>query len=173
MDIGAINKIIQGSDGEIVWEIDRNEGTHIYQGEKLAERILDVAIEIEPEQWKIFYKIVKTISIEDVNGKDCYKVYFTPFAGFERIRYYDKESYLIIKEERIIKKDKGISKEVFSFEDYEDYDGYLHPKTTKRDINGNPELATITTVRCIKNNIDMPEGIFDPPEEIKALIKQK
>lgn len=170
-DMGAINKTIEGTDGEIVWKIDRREGVHIFKGKKLAERLLALAFEEDPDNWKKMYKDIKTKGFEDVNNRVCYKVVFISHSGLKKTRYYDKENNLMLKEEWEKVTDKEIEKEVFFYEDYQDYDGFLQPKITKRYIYGEKEFFVTETINRIKNNIEMPEGIFDPPEEIKTLIK--
>ena len=47
--------------------------------------------------WRDVYKKAETTGVEQVDGKDCYKVVLTPGEGSPITRYYDKQSNLLVK----------------------------------------------------------------------------
>ena len=99
---------------------------------------------------------MKTEGIEQINGKDCYKVVKTTEMDFTRTVYYDKESFLIVK----ITRDNNKAGQYY--EDYRKVNGILFPF---KKMGG--EIIIYEKIEC---NIEMPEGIFDIPEEIKAIM---
>lgn len=111
---------------------------------------------------------MKTEGIEQINGKDCYKVVKTSEKDTERIVYYDKKSFMIIKTTVNL---QGNSKSEVYNEEYKKINGILFPYKTVFFING--QKNSEYTNEKIELNIKMPEGIFDMPEEVKAIMNKK
>ena len=118
------------------------------------------------------YKSMKTEGIERINGKDCYKVVKIPEKGSETTVYYDKKSFLIVKEMSYFKPpQRGSIKIETYYEDYRKINGILF--SFKTVVFNNGKWVGETTYEKIELNIEMPEGIFDIPEEVKAIMDKK
>ena len=166
-DLGEIGKIKSGSDGDVVWEISPITGTRVLEGEERVAKLLDNQFD-GPDAWKVSYNSVKTEGIEDVNGKACYKVVLTPHELSPRVAYYDRESFLIAKYVTKVKTQIGTYKlDVFP-EDYKKVGDILSPHKISYFAMG--QLVQTITIESIDYNIEMPEGLFDLPEEIKRLV---
>ena len=122
-----------------------------------------------PDAWKTSCKSVKTEGIDDVNGKACYKVVLTPHELSQRLLYFDKESFLAVKYVMEVKNPSGTFKLDAFLEDYRKAGDILSPHKINYFLMG--QLVQIITFESIENNIDMPEGIFDIPEQKKAIMK--
>ena len=167
MDMGPSGKIKSGSDGKVAWEISPFTGIRVFEGEELAIRLLRNAFD-GPDAWKGLYKSVITEGIEDVNERTCYKVVFTPKQGPPRINYYDKETFLILKTARGTKNLSGVySTEIF-MEDFKKTGEILSAHKIIRYRMG--KVTDIGVVKSIETNIEMPEDLFDLPEEIQKIV---
>jgi hypothetical protein len=167
VNTGTRGKAKYGSDGKVFWVISPVTGTRVLEGEQSANRLLDYMFD-GPDAWKVFFESVKTEGIEDVNGRACYKVVFTPNQGSPRINYYDKKSFLLVKQINEAKNQSGTNKIETFFEDYKKSGGILSAHKYTKYVMG--QVMEVGVVKRIETNIDMPEGIFDLPEEVKKLI---
>jgi hypothetical protein len=167
-DLGAMGKRESGSDGKIAWEINPLSGARLLEGEQLALKLLENSFD-GPDAWKKIYKSVTNEGVEDVGGKECYKVLFIPKEGSPRITYYDKETFLANKIAYEAYTDQGTSQAEIHFLDYEKMGKILTPQKIQVYLNG--QLYEDVTIDNVETNIEMPEGTFDLPEEIKALLK--
>ena len=59
-----------GSNGKIAWTIHPQNGARLFEGVELSSRLLAAKF----DQPDVPYKSMKTEGIEQINGKDCYKV---------------------------------------------------------------------------------------------------
>ena len=148
-----------GSNGKIAWA-----GTHLLEGDELSNFLLATKFD-GLDGPDVPYKSMKTEGIERINGKDCYKVVKTPEEGSERIVYYDKKSFLIVK----ITTHGNIKIERY-IEEYQKINDILFPY--KRVSFWNGQKYEEITWEKIELNIEMPEGIFDIPEEVKAIMNK-
>lgn len=169
-DLGTMGHERSGSDGKIAWVISPFSGTRIFEGEELANRLLDWAFN-GPDGYDTSYKMMKTEGIEEINGKICYKVVKIPAEGSTRITYYDKESYLIVKTIADAKSPQGTFKVESYFEGSQKVNDIIFPHKINIFIMGQAYNELIYDK--IELNTEMPEGIFDMPEEIKAIMKKK
>ena len=87
-----MGKVREGSNGKIAWVISPFEGTRLLEGDELSNYQFDGL-----DGPDVPYKSMKTEGIEQINGKDCYKVVKIPEKGTERTVYYDKKSFIIVK----------------------------------------------------------------------------
>ena len=146
-----------GYNGKIAWSINPHSRTRLrlYEGDDLSRRLFLSQFD-GLDGPDVSYKSMKTEGIEQINGKDCYKVVKTTEMDFTRTVYYDKESFLIVK----ITRDNNKAGQYY--EDYRKVNGILF---AFKKMGG--EIIIYETIEC---NIEMPEGIFDIPEEIKAIM---
>ena len=151
-----------GSNGKIAWTID-HRGARLFEGDELSMRLFGAKF----DQPYVPYKSMKTEGIEQINGKDCYKVVKTPDNGTEKIVYYDKKSFMIVKTTINM---QGNNKIENYNEEYKEIKGILFPYKVVSFINGK-KLEEMTQEE-IELNIEMPESIFDIPEEIKAIMNK-
>jgi gamma-glutamyltranspeptidase/glutathione hydrolase len=170
VDRGTRGKDKYGSDGKIAWDISLLSGTRVLEGEQLANRLLDYMFD-GPDAWKSFFESVETEGIEDVNERPCYKVVFTPNQGSPRINYYDKKSFLLVKQINEAKDQGGTYKIETFLEDYKKAGEILSAHKFTDYAMG--QVIYVSVVKSIETNIEMPEGIFELPEQIQKILQSK
>ena len=160
----------EGSNGKMAWELNPVSGTRLFEG-RLLPHILRHHLFDGPDGPNTHYKSMKTEGIEQINGKDCYKVVKTPEKGTERIVYYDKESFMTVKTITDNISPQGTYKFEAYFEEYQKINNILFPYKIVRFSMGQKVDELI--FEKIEHNIEIPENIFDIPEEIKAIMNKK
>ena len=169
-DMGTMGITRAGSDGKMAWEVSPFSGTRLREGEELSNTLIEYMFH-GPDGPDVPYKTMKTEGIEQINGKDCYKVVKTPEKGTERIVYYDKKSFMIVKTSIDDISPTGTFKLERYIEEYQKINNILFPY--KIAIFIMDQRFYEITFEKIELNIEMPESIFDIPEEIKAIMNKK
>jgi hypothetical protein len=168
IELDGIGKIESGSDGVIAWDNSAIQGARIKDGSEKADALRDGTFNATLF-WQKLYAKIETTGSEKVGDHDCYKVVFTPAEGSPNTEYFDKQSGLLIKTASTRKTSMGeISSEVFS-EDYRKEGEILAPHKMVNKIG--PQEVQIT-VKSLEFDTDLPKDRFDPPEEVKALLKK-
>jgi len=160
----------EGSNGKMAWDVNSLE-TRLFEGDALANVLMRDIFD-GPDGTDARYKSMKTEGIEQINGKDCYKVVKTPEEGTERIVYYDKKSFMIVTTIEYFKGPPlGNNKFETYIEEYQKINNILFPYKDVTFLNG--QKNSEGTTEKIELNIEMPEGIFDIPEEVKAIMRKE
>lgn len=161
-------KIENGCDGDTVWELSAMRGPQIKEGEERAAALhfnmMDRFV-----YYKTAFKSVKTTDKKDVDGATCYVVEAVPESGALQTLYFDADSHLLVKMDTEIKNPMGVIPVSSTLSDYKAIDGVKIPHKTVMTMMGQERVITTTKT---ENNVDIPAGTFDLPEEIKQL-KQK
>lgn len=167
MELDGIGKIETGIGGGIAWEKSAILGPRVKSGEEKAQSIR-VGTFNAPIKWKSLYSKVETTGSDTVSGEDCYKVVLTPAEGKPETMFFSKKSGLLLKASTTAVTQMGdVPVEVIAA-DYKDFDGVLTP--TKSTQKGAGQEFTMT-IQSVQVNVEIPAGRFDPPADVKALVK--
>jgi hypothetical protein len=167
IDIQGIGKVREGSDGTVAWSLSAMQGPRVKDGDEKAGAMQAARFNAELN-WRDVYK-AETTGIEQVDGKDCYKVQMTPKEGMPMTRFYDKQSFLLVKMVMTVKNPMGeIPVESF-VGDYRKEGAILMPHKVAQKAAGQ-EIAI--TIDSVKYNAEIPKDKFEPPDEIKAMLKK-
>jgi hypothetical protein len=164
----AFGTIESGSNGEVQWEKSMMTGPKIKEGEEKAVADRQGAFNLML-RWKDFYTSAETVGVDTLDGRPCWKVVMTPEVGEPETSWFDTETHLLVKSAMTMNSDMGsISMEVFS-SDYREVDGVLMAFEARQVLMGMQEM--ILTTENVEFNVDIPEGTFDLPEDIKSLME--
>jgi predicted Zn-dependent peptidase len=110
------------------------QGKKALEGEEL-ESMKDEAVMNKELEYKVLGYILKLQSIEDVNGKDAYKVAITDPKGNVSYDYFDIESKFKVYTTSTEKGPDGSEMESYSeLGDYREVDGIKYPFTRSRNM---------------------------------------
>jgi outer membrane lipoprotein-sorting protein len=178
MTAAALGTISQGCNGEAAWSISDMQGPVVEQGAALENRLRDSRLD-RMVYWKQAYQSVECRAIEKVRDRECYKVVFTPLpyqAGELKDAetslltvYFDKESWLPLKIESNIITEAGTIDVTAFLSDYRDVDGIKIAWRTELELMGQSRVMEIESV---KQNVELAADQFDPPPEIRKLLKK-
>ena len=168
-DFPGIGKMEEGTDGKVAWSVSAIQGARVKEGEEKAAAIRAANGENKFLNWKQFYKSIENKGVESIDGKDCYKIVFTPTEGKPEIEYYDKSSGLIVKQAAAVTTPMGEVPVTTVVDDYRKEGDILMPHKLRQTAAGQTFEITIDSVQF---NPEFPKDRFDPPAEVKALLKK-
>jgi hypothetical protein len=167
IDIQGIGKVKEGTDGKVAWSLSAMQGPRVKDGEEKAGALQAAKFNAELH-WRDTYK-AETTGVEQIDGKDCYKVQLTPKEGMPMTRFYEKDSYLLVKMVMTVKNPMGEIPVESYVSDYRKEGAILMPHKVTQKAAGQEIAITIDNV---KYNVEIPKDKFDPPDEIKAMLKK-
>lgn len=169
IDLGALGKSSQGSDGKVAWEVSALMGERVLEGDELDDTLLRALF--NPEiRWKDRVAKVECTGVEDIDGKPAYKLVLTPKKGKPMTEWYDKVSHLQVKNQTTTKGPMGELTVDNYPSDYKKVDGILIPFVSKQKVFTQEIIFKLDEV---KQNVDLPEDTFKLPEPIQAILKKK
>jgi len=162
-----IGKIEKGVSGDVVWEKSIMTGPIIKEGAERENTLRSSAFE-RYVYWRDSFAKVELEGEETVGGIDCWIVVLTPEAGEPLKMFYEKESGLLARVDTVTDTEMGKVPVEAYLSDYREAGGIKAAYKVVIKVLGQERVFTTTS---IENNVDMPEGVFNLPEEIKALQK--
>jgi zinc protease len=142
------------------------QGPRVKEGEEKDVALL-MARSDGDVNWRSLFTRVETVGVEDVNGKECYKLMLTPKAGKPITRFYDKQSTLLLKSVMTMATAMGEVTVESTFDDYRKEGDILSPHKVGNKAMGQQFSITIDK---IEYNAAIPPSKFDLPDEIQALL---
>ena len=164
--IPGLGEMMEGFDGTNAWSLSPMTGPSVHQGKQLEERRFDSEYYGElktPER----YESMTTLEKTTLEGRAVYKVRLVRKGGGEDIEFYDVESGLKAGSTNTRETPMGTITATTVETDYKKFDNLLIPTRIKQSGMGVEQVMTITSVEF--DTVDSKS--FDPPAQIKALIK--
>jgi hypothetical protein len=168
IELDGIGKIEQGTVDGVAWDKNAMTGPHVKSGEEKTQSLRDATFN-SALNWRSVYAKAETAGVETIDGEECYKVILTPADGKPVTSYYQKKSGLAVKQTMIVVSQMGESPVEAVMSDYKDFGGILTPTKMIQKAAGQEFSITILS---LKANEEIPADKFDPPAEIKALLKK-
>lgn len=169
IDLGGIGKMESGTIDGVAWQNSAMTGAQIKSGEEKAQSLREATFNAIVN-WRDLYPKVETQGVETIDGEECYKVVLTPAVGKPVTEYFQKKSGLVVKRATIaVTQQMGEVPVEFIVGDYKDFGGVLSPTKMTQKVMGQEVTITIDNVKV---NEPIPGEKFDPPAEVKALLKK-
>lgn len=166
--IEGVGKIEEGAYNGKAWENSAVMGPRIKSGAENEDALRDSLFNM-PLNWRKVYK-AETAGVESVNGEDAYKVVLTPLGeGNGQTMYLSKKTGLVLKTMRKAASPMGEISIDATPSDYKTFEGILYPSKIMQNAMGNQISLTMVS---LKANEDIPKEKFEPPADIKKLMKQ-
>jgi len=169
VDFPGIGTMQEGTDGKIAWSSSALEGARLKEGEEKAMAMRAASSEAKFLDWKKLFKSVETAAIEDVDGKLCYKLILTPLSGKPETEYYEKATGLLVKETATVVMPMGEVPVSMKIGSYSKEGEILMPHSLQQSLAGQKIDIAIESVAI---NPDFPPKRFEPPADVRALVKQ-
>ncbi len=157
-----------GSDGDIHWRMHNQATTTVSQGEEREADIRGATFNGFLE-WETLYDKVECVGIEEVDGRECFKVERTPASGQADFVYYEKKTGLPIMAETVRDGENGKILTQRTSEDFREVNGVMVSFRQVRRVNG--EVAVTWTWDTIEFNVDIPADKFEPPASAKEAAR--
>lgn len=172
IDLPRIGTIRQGvtADG-IVWSTHPSDGPRLLTDDEAAG--VRRTLSLDPNITLDGYRNVDVVDLVPLNGRPSYRMDLTSMTGVREQRFFDVESGLLVRTLATTPATRpsllpgGITVATF-FSDYADVPPIRLPLRVRQGIAGlSPELI----LKRVEHNVDLPDDLFAPPAEVKALMK--
>jgi len=164
-----IGKVEKGTDGETAWELSTMTGPQIMKGAQKADFLRDAVLD-RLAHWRDEFVAAESAGTEAVGETECYKVVLTQRDGPPMTLFLDRESYLTVKMTMDLETPMGVVPMETFPGDFRKVDGLLLAHSGRVKLAGQERSMT---VHSIEHNVDLPAGLFEPPEEILALVNKE
>jgi hypothetical protein len=166
ISLGGIGEVIDGFDGTHGWILQPLTGPMLAEGKELADKKFDSDYYNDLHEEGRFVSM-KTLEKTTFDGRPCYKVSLTRKEGGDDIEYYDVETGL--RAGAVISRESpmGTITATQVVADYKKFGNVLVPTTMKQTLMNVEQVVKITSFEF--DNV--PPSTFEPPAQIKALIK--
>ena len=166
INLGGIGDLFEAFDGIHAWSISPMTGPMLTQGKELEEKKFDADFYSDLHD-PARYTSMKTVEKTTFEGRPCYKVSLVKKDGGEDIEFFDaatglKAGAMLTRESQM-----GPVTATQVLSDYKKFGDLLLPTTMKQTQMGVDQLVKVTSIEF--DNV--PPATFDPPAQIKALIK--
>lgn len=168
-EIAQIGKILQGSDGETVWESNVMMGTRILKGAERAAFLRGMRFNADYDYENLF-KSMKTVGVENVGGRPAYAVEVVNPDDTKETRLFDKETGLLVGMRATTTSQMGDIKSETTFSDYRDVQGI---KVPFKFVVMAMQTEMVTTIDKIELDATIPAERFDLPDDVKALLAKQ
>jgi hypothetical protein len=166
INLGGVGDLVEGFDGTHGWMLQPMTGPMLKEGKELSEKKFDADFYSDLKEPDKFASM-KTLEKTTFEGRPCYKVSLVRKDGVEDIEYYDVETGLKAGASGTRESPMGAITATQMLSDYKKFGDLLVPTTMKQTAMGVEQVLKVTSVEY--DNV--PPSTFEPPAQIKALIK--
>jgi len=168
IDIAGQMTVRQGTDGEVVWELNPMTGPRVMTGQEKALLLSQYAF--DETRYRETYDSIQCLGVELVEGQPCYKVVQSARGAVPVTVYYSKETGLAMKACNTVPDPTGAQEVETTMTDYRPVDGILYAHRTVQKV-GNME--TLTLIESIRHDVAMDKQRFDLPEAIRTMLDRE
>jgi hypothetical protein len=166
ISLGGIGDVIEAFDGIHGWSLQPMTGPRLAEGKELQEKKFDTDFYSDLHE-DGRYASMKTVEKTTFEGRPCYKVSLVRKDGGDDIEFYDVETGLKAGAAVTRESPMGPITMTQVYSEYKSFGGVLTATTMKQTAMGVEQVMKITSIEF--DNV--PPAAFDPPAQIKALIK--
>ena len=169
IEIEGLGIIEQGTLGDVIWIKQPGQKTQIIDGVGKDMELFMANFDLS--DFDTYYESAETKGIEKISGLNCYKVVFKPKGALPAITtYYTVAHGLPLKTEYEKPHPDGSVKIASYSSQFEIIDDVILPRKTLEYALGE---KTVFTVIEIAHHVELPEGCFDLPADVQAMLDAK
>ncbi|HOZ09041.1 MAG TPA: hypothetical protein PKW75_12200 [candidate division Zixibacteria bacterium] len=165
----ATGSIESGCDGVTAWERSVMTGPRVLEGAEAAERLRDAHFD-KYAVWRQIYQSAELAGVDTVNGEVCDVVALTREGSQPEKLSISRDSGLPLKMVMTVEHQMGQIPITVYMTDYRNVDGMKMPFLTTMDVMGQTRAIKVDSVA---HNVELKPGLFDLPEDIKALMTKE
>jgi len=169
-DLPGAGKFELGSDGVTSWQRSVMLGPRLLPRSQLTGSFLGADRE-EVMRWPTAFEELDTISKEDVNGSPCYVVQMVSKQGEPpSTACFDVKTGYLVKMMTRVKSEDGEARLEYILSDYRTDGPMKSAHRVQTKLGGLPVNIEVTEVTV---NGPVPSGIFELPEDVRALKEKR
>jgi hypothetical protein len=163
--VPGVGVIEHAYDGKVGWSLSPVTGPELLAGRELSEAADDAWFD-SPLHSADRLRELTTIAKTDFDGHPAYKVKVVHLSGHEQVEYFDADTGLQLGSEGDQASPQGVVHTVNIMRDYRRVGRLMQAMTFVQRALGFEQIVTLSTVEYDA----VPESLFDPPAEVKALL---
>lgn len=157
--IEGFGEVRQGCDGKMAWSQDPGRGLRELEGAERDAILRECAFNAELK-WRELYPKVALGGKEKVGEREAYKIVMTPASGKPVTRFFDAETFLLLRQVSRRDTAQGPLEIQADMSDYRDVDGIKLPFLTKQTM---PIGEVTIQLIEVKNNVALEDARFAKP----------
>jgi hypothetical protein len=158
-NLEGVGESRQGFDGRVAWSQDPTGQVAELTGAALEDFKRGAAFNALLN-WRDLYPKAELAGKQAVGGSEAYVIKLTAASGKVTTRYYDAQTFLLLRETAIYATPQGDMVIVATFSDYRDIDGIQTPFRIRQLMPVGEILFTTTE---LKNNVPIDDAKFAKP----------
>ncbi|MCP4452985.1 MAG: hypothetical protein GY809_16100, partial [Planctomycetes bacterium] len=158
----------RGCNGTVYWEKSSASGARIFKGDTLKMNVLLAHFDLL--YYDQLYRELKYKQVSEVDGEPCHEVELVPPDCAPVTMHFSQATGLPVQQDFIMPSMFQPIPVTNTIMAYKTFDGQQMPALLVQKVRG---METHRTVRSVELNGVLPKGIFDLPEEIKALVQER
>ena len=124
--VPGLGDIFEGYDGNVSWSLDPTNGLRERSGMELAQSRFDAEF-YKDLKFKELYSKMELKGTEKMGGREAYRIIATPLKGSPEKLYFDTQTGLLLRADRVLEGPQGKTAFEIYFEDYREVDGVRIP----------------------------------------------
>lgn len=165
LEAPGLGRVEEGTDGETVWGRSTMQGPRIKQGGERDGSLLAATLNSDL-RWREFFPEAETRGVDDVDGQPCYRVELHTTGGLRQVRFYSKQTGLLVKNVLITKGPMGEITADSYLTDYRRVNGVLVAFKVSTKVLG---MTTTLAIESLEFNQEIDPAVFAVPDDIRAL----
>ncbi|MCF7975723.1 MAG: hypothetical protein K9N55_18035 [Phycisphaerae bacterium] len=167
-DVNSMGILERGFDGKVYWEKSTASGPRIFTGDELKmNRLLAYFDLLYYDQ---IYKELQFKKLSQVNDQPCQEIDLIAQDCNPITLSFSKTTGLPIQQEFVIPDVFEPTHVTNTIMAYKEFNGHRIPSLMVQKVRG---METHRIIQSVEFNGKLPEGIFDLPQEIKALLREQ
>lgn len=155
----GVGEFKQGYDGQVGWSDNPVQGLRELSGEELARLRREATF--NPEiKWRDLYRKVELVGKDKVGERETYVVRLTPLEGKPLTRYYDAQTFLLLRQDLVQDTSQGPMAVTAIMSDYRDVNGIKAPFRIEQQL---PVGKVIIKMVEVQNNVEIADAVFAKP----------
>lgn len=167
VEIPGLGEMLSGFDGTVAWNLNPIQGARILDGEE-KQAIVDATREGATFRDSTVVASMKTTGKETIEGVACWQVEVVWKSGRTSRDCYAEDTGLLHASSATTESPMGSMTVTSLMLEYKEFDGVRLPTRMVQKAAGQEVTMTIEDVKIGS----IPASAFEPPAEVKALIRQ-
>ena len=167
-DVDTMGILERGYDGTVYWEKNSASGARIFRGDELKLNVLLAHFDLL--YYDQLYKELKYKKVAEINSQLCHEVDLLSPDGVPITMHFSQTTGLPVQQTFRMPGVFQATPIKNTIMGYKDFNGQKLPSLMIQKVR---DMEIYKTVQSIDLNGVLPEGIFDLPPEIKALVQAR
>lgn len=161
MNLDMVGEVKQAFDGQVAWAQEPSGHVIEISGAALEEA-RKRAVFNAPLKWRDLYPKAELTGEGSVGDRKAYMIRLTADGGQFVTRYYDQETFLLLREAGKHETPQGPMDVQADFSDYREVDGVKSPFQIRQTL---PQGEMVLKISEIKNNLEIDDAKFAKPAD--------